>query len=143
MRGALVTRSSDLTGLTFPVTPINFNNEVYDTDSLWDVGSPGRFTIPSGVTAVRVHLSLECPNNGAAGSMFASINKNGSTVVQAVNHARFGTIGFSDNVGFSLTPILAVSAGDYFEGRLNISGIGGPTSIIAGLRTFFSIEIIE
>lgn len=144
MRGALVNRSSDLTGLTFPVLPVNWNNEVYDTDALWDVGSPGRFTIPSGVSAVRLMAGIEFPASSTAGSCFISLNRNGAgTDPQAVHHYRSGTVGYTNNIGLVETPILQVTPGDYFEVRANITGMGSPTTISNTTRTFFAIEIVE
>lgn len=138
---ALVKRSSDLTGLTFPVLPVNWNSEIYDTDGFWTVGSPGRFTIPSGVTIAKLTAGIEVTANASAGSIFVNIFRNGSEVVaNAVAHARSGATGFTSNIGFAMTPWLEVSPGDYFEVRANVNGIGSPTAIINTNRTFFSIE---
>ena len=65
-RGALVNRTTNFTGLTFPVF-MQWDNIIEDTDGLFGVGgSLTRFTIPaSGVAYVSFIASIRAPDRPA------------------------------------------------------------------------------
>ncbi|GIX11609.1 hypothetical protein [Elioraea sp.] len=146
-RGALVRRTSDATGLTFPWFA-SWQTAVYDTDSFWDSGTPTRLTIPAGITRVRLHGSVRLADQLAAGSIFLALARNGtfpgpsSYPGTEALHVRHSGTGFNTNQAFFITPVLSVSAGDYFELRLNRTGLT-VTSVLADPATFFAIEVVE
>ena len=139
MRGALITRTSDLTGVSWPLLPVPFEQAVYDTDSFFAPAAPGRFTIPAGVAFVELLGGVELPASASAGTLFVQVYKNGDVIYAGLTAMRNGTAGHPENVAMAKTPPLPVVAGDYFELRANVSGLGNPTSVLAGNRTFFSI----
>lgn len=141
MHGALINRSVNLTGITWPLLPLPYDAEVYDTDAIFDPGTPGRFTIPAGFGYAKLIASIETPSSATTGSQSVLINKNGALHICTWMSVRNGTVGYGDNAMQSVTPWLPVVAGDYFEVRANVTGLGSPTSIVAGLRTFFGIEL--
>jgi hypothetical protein len=142
MRGALINLSANLTGLTFPVVPVAFNTEVYDTDGLFDPGIPGTFTIPAGIEWARLSCGIRLPDNGGAGSMFLGIYKNNeASIPNGVNTVRNSNSGYIENAGTCITPWIPVEEDDYFTVRVNRNGLGNPTAIVAGWQTFFHIEV--
>jgi hypothetical protein len=146
-RGALVRRTADATGLSFPWFAA-WQTAVYDTDSFWSAGNPTRLTVPAGVTRVRLHGSVRLPDAASVGAINLQFLRNGAapsaafpgTAMWAV---RVGGTGFTDNAAFLISPVLAVSPGDHFELRVNRTGLGTPTTVLADAATFFAIEVIE
>lgn len=145
-RGALVRRTSDATSLTFPWLA-TWQTAVYDTDAFWDSGTPTRLTIPAGVTRVRLHGSVRLADQLAAGSIYLSVLRNGAAASASfpgteAMHTRHSGTGYNNNLAFFVTPVLSVSAGDYFELRLNRTGLT-VTSVLTDTATFFAIEVVE
>ncbi|WP_439580410.1 hypothetical protein [Elioraea sp.] len=146
-RGALVRRTADATSLTFPWFAV-WQTAVYDTDSFWSAGNPTRLTVPAGVTRVRLHGSVRLPDAASVGAINLQFLRNGAapsaafpgTAMWAV---RVGGTGFTDNAAFLLSPVLAVSPGDWFELRVNRTGLGTPTTVLADAATFMAMEVIE
>ncbi len=106
--GALVTRLSNLAVAASTTVMVPFDSELYDTDGIHDnVTNPSRLTVPTGTTWIRLtgnvrwNASMSCGldfrKNGAwsPGIGYASIDK--ARGIQ------------------TMSPILAVVAGDYFE----------------------------
>ncbi len=146
-RGALLRRSSDATSLTFPWLAA-WQTAVYDTDTFWSAGNPTRLTVPAGVTRVRLHGSVRLPDAAGTGAINLQILRNGAAPSAtypgtAAWSVRVGGTGFSDNPAFFITPVLAVSPGDFFELRVNRTGLGTPTTVLADAATFLAIEVIE
>ena len=146
-RGALVRRTADATSLSFPWIAA-WQAAVYDTDAFWSAGDPTRLTVPAGVTRVRLHGSVRLPDAASVGAINLQFLRNGTapsaafpgTAMWAV---RVGGTGFTDNAAFLLSPVLAVSPGDFFELRVNRTGLGTPTTVLADAATFFAMEVIE
>jgi len=142
-KGALVQRSTDLTNVSFPVL-VPFQSTVYDTDSFWDVANPTRITVPAGVTKARLQGSLSLKPSATTGGVFISFEKNGagSAVGSGVFTVRQGTSGYTNNDFAANTAVVPVSAGDYFELRVN-STSSSWDDIQAGNRTWFAVEVVE
>jgi hypothetical protein len=146
-RGALLRRTADATSLSFPWIAA-WQTAVYDTDAFWSAGNPTRLTVPAGVTRVRLHGSVRFPDAASVGAINLQFLRNGATPSPAFPGTamwavRVGGTGFTDNAAFLISPVLAVSPGDYFELRVNRTGLGTPTTVLADAATFFAIEVIE
>ena len=142
-KGALLQRSADLTNVSFPVL-IPFESAAYDTDVFWDAGNPSRITIPAGVTKVRLQGCVSLKGSATTGGVYVSFTKNGGGDVTGcgIFTVRQGTSGYTNNDFTASTAVLPVSAGDYFELRVN-STTSNWDDIQASTRTWFAIEVVE
>ena len=62
--------------------PVNYNAEVFDTDNIHDVSvNNERFTIPAGISKIRIKGGFRFLGDGSAGLGHALIRKNGSTTL--------------------------------------------------------------
>jgi hypothetical protein len=105
-------------------TKIQYNTEVYDTDSAYDHSSNYRFTVPSG-EAGKYLINATCymfGNNNDEKFLEVSIYKNGSQVQRDERHGNYSTGQNSGGVQ-SITRIMDLSASDYIEiyGRINVN----------------------
>jgi viroplasmin and RNaseH domain-containing protein len=105
-------------------TKIQYNTEVYDTDSAYDHSSNYRFTVPSG-KAGKYLINATCymfGNNNDEKFLEVSIYKNGSQVQRDERHGNYSTGQNSGGVQ-SITRIMDLSASDYIEiyGRINVN----------------------
>lgn len=84
-----------------------WNSEVVDTDSFWSAGAPGQFTIPAGVTKVRVSLSIG--QTGIGNNQFV-VERNG---VMATGSFRIAVpTGYNNNGVVGTSAVIAVAPGD-------------------------------
>lgn len=135
-RGALVTKSDSQSLIASSTTTLTWDGEVYDTDGFHDtVTNPSRFTIPPGVSVVRLKGSIF--TNALATILTAEFRKNGGPMPGGGGN-RASTAQFVTSVS---APVY-VTAGDYFElvGYTSSSGITIGTNAHV---TNFSIEVIE
>lgn len=143
-RGVLTKRTTNLTGITFPLV-VPWEGVEYDTDGFWNAGSATRITIPAGVQKVRLGAQITLPDNAVAHSVFVSIKKNGNDYAgQHVSHIRHGATGYPDNFYLlPMGPAIPVTAGDYFELHLNTT----QTSLNAINTTdgvsWFALEVVQ
>lgn len=140
-RGALVTRTTTLTPITWPLLPVPFNSVIYDTSSLWDSAN-NRFVIPAGVSYVRLTANCQFEDLQQAGTITLFVaNTAGGVVPGTISPVwRSGTGGLPTNVNIVHSPVLPVVEGDTFRLRANAS-MTGQTDIIAG--STFAIEIVQ
>lgn len=135
-KGALVTKQAS-TGdqvIASGGTVVNWQNEIYDTHGFFAGGSPTVFTIPAGVTLVRVQSNLLFPS--ASSTIRARVLKNGSHVYGSPDgaHATAGVDGL--NVKSAL---IEVAPGDTIS--LEAFSSAGST-LVADNATWFSIEAV-
>lgn len=140
MSRTLINLSANLTGLTFPVLPVLFDNEVLDTAGAFNPADPGEIVVPAGMTIARFQASIRVPDNGATGGMFVSLYKNGVQTLYANEPQRKSTSGYVENITGCTGPWQPVTPGDIFTIRVNCTGLGSPTSILAGISSWFSAE---
>ena len=142
-KGALLQRTSDLTSVSFPVL-VPFQSTIYDTDAFWDVGNPSRLTVPAGVTKVRLQGCVSLAASASTGGVYVSFSKNGGgdVIGSGVFTVRQGTSGFTNNDFAAGTAVIPVTAGDYFELRVNATTTAWD-DIQASTRTWFAIEVVE
>lgn len=141
-RGALVRRTTQSGVLSFPIF-VPFQEAVYDTDDFWSLSAPTRFTIPAGITKIRILAGVQMEAAAQTGSFYCNITKNGGTHFSTAMNIRQGTNGYTNNPLLAFTPVLEVETGDYFEVRINRSGIANSDQVESDPTTFFSIEVVE
>ena len=140
-RGALVKKTADQTAADYTTrTAIAWDGETYDTDAIHDNATNNtRLTVPTGVTYVRLSAGIQIVNFTADLWMRLSLQKNGSLnydgSTQANTEAGITTLYLN-----LMSPVLPVTAGDYFEITLQVET---DTSIdITAARTWFAMEIV-
>lgn len=140
-RGALVYNS----GSTGTDGPIAFASESYDTDSIHDnVTNNSRLTVPTGVTRVRLtgacRLALFSGETGKLG-LYKNGLYNYVGATQSEYYADEAAGAFADLR--IISPVLTVSAGDYFTINWNTSSTGSLIADADGTSHWFAMEIIE
>lgn len=141
-RGALVSKAADQTAANYSAgAMVGWDTESYDTDAIHEsVTNPSRLTVPAGVTKVRllgqVAISLLTTNVYC----FIQVAKNGS--IAYIGCATGLTQIVPDfPVLAAISPVLTVTAGDYFELKLTVQT---DTSItVTTQSSWFAMEIIE
>ena len=135
------TVSSNQSVSSSTTTKIQFNTEVFDTDSAYDNSSNYRFTVPSGKAGkyaiiMDIHVN-NSDNGGYANNVY--LYKNGSLFKTVNNHFASNTI---QRMHFAFNFIDDSSVGDYYECYANVTGSN--TVVEGGTRgsTFIMYKII-
>lgn len=132
LKSALVNRVTSSFNVGAAFTIVEWNNEVYDTDSWHDNSTnPSRLTVPSGVSVVRLSCNIETANS--TGEIGVQLYKNGAALT---NDIQFDQSGASNFIGFLTLP-LSVSSGDYFEVRVRTTAA---TNVAISNNSWFAIE---
>lgn len=140
--GCLVTKAADQTGANYTTaTAITWDSEGYDTHGFHSTSAnTSRITIPAGVTKVRFQGCVTVTNNTADQFAFLEIQKNGS--VSYLGYTTHNTEVGSTTIRNHITsPVLNVSAGDYFELFLQVEA--DITVDVLANRSWFACEVIE
>lgn len=141
-RGARVSRASDITGATWPLL-VPWSVEDEDTDGFWSLGDPTKLVIPAGITRVRLLAAVQLEDLGAAGSIFATIYKNGAAFPGcAIDNKRQSNTGFTNNNVQVMTADIPVVTNDFFQVRLNVN-MTGQDQVRFGVGTFFALTVVE
>lgn len=121
-------------------TAISWNTEQYDDLAFWNSGDPTKFTIPSGVSRIRVSFCATIDNTaGEAGVWRAAVRKNGvytyagQPASQILTNA--GTTGHLTLT--STSGALEVTAGDYFEVYITQDS-SGAHDVVGTAASFYS-----
>lgn len=114
-------------------TNISWGLPVRDTANFWNAGQPTRFTIPQGVTQVRVECGGAFATN-VAGVMILVIRKNGVASFGASRQSASGRALTTVSTGAT-----EVVAGDFFEMQASIFASNG---LLGGGLTFFTLEVL-
>lgn len=136
-RGARVTLTADETGISGnSYHSPTFDDEVYDTDSFWDNSNRQRFTIPTGVTKVRMLFEVQCNAiASSSGWAVARVSRNTTEEFRDGN-ARYNP---DDTVCLKIdTGVVEVTAGDYFDLEIYVS-----EAWELDANSFMSLEIVE
>ena len=125
-------------------TKIQYNTEVYDTDSAYDHSSNYRFTVPSG-KAGKYLISASCYMNGNNNDevmLEVSIYKNGTQVERDERYGNYSTGQGSGGVQ-KIIRIIDLSASDYIEiyGRLNVNS--GTPSFYGASATYQRYSVLN
>ena len=123
---ALVSLSANETLTTGALTPIPWDTIDRDTAGLFSAGSPTVFTIPAGVSQVKVRASISWANN-TTGERFLEIRKNGGTGATGLAASRILASSTSNMSVASAT--MDVNPTDTFENRC-IQTSGGDLDVV-------------
>jgi len=143
-RGCLVYLTTNFVLPSSAYTPLGFAEEEYDTDSIHStVTNNSRLIVPAGVTRVRLTGNVIMAG-GSSGISQVNINKNGTNnFMGSAEHRRAlnTTVLPASNMS---TPVLSVTAGNYFE-LVVLQTSGADTTAYGGAftSTWFAMEIIE
>jgi len=145
-QGAFVYASSAQTVSAGVGTNLSFDTVVYNNDAIYAAGSPTRLTVPTGITQVVLKGGAALFSNTvvtpASGDYYRlTIYKNGALTTPVFRASAFPIEGSPTSLIVE-SPILEVTAGDYFE--LNaVENFTGSTVDAAGAQTWFSMEVIQ
>lgn len=143
LRGALVTKLADQTGANYTSSPtyIAFDSESYDTDAIHDnVTNNSRLTVPSGVTKIRLKGQASLNNHTANKFTLLAIDKNGATTAYVGQAAITVFFDSAFPIVNASSPVITVTAGDYFQLRLLVET---DTSVdVIKDQTWFAMEIV-
>lgn len=127
-------------------TKVQFNNEVYDTNSAYDNTSNYRFTVPTGQSG-KYAINLTIRTNGQLENelrqSFGAIRKNGSAIAESafINNNSYSYMQY-----VSVNVVLDLTAGDYLEGFAYIFDGDGTCRVegAADYKSWFNgFKIIE
>jgi hypothetical protein len=141
-RGALVKKSADQTTANYTGTAfVAWDAESYDTDTIHDtVTNNTRLTVPSGVTRVRIGAQIATSLVGSNDVLVLDIYKNNSGTYDGYATIRSSTANTAPGIDI-WSPVLTVTAGDYFEARFTVVTDTSITVLANG--SWFAMEIIE
>jgi hypothetical protein len=113
----------------------NLGEIIYDTNNF--VSTPSRLTIPAGVSKVK--LSGAATGASATSQFITRIRKNGSADISQSTAVDIDSAGEDSSV--AITPVLNVSANDYFE--LWAYTENSRTVSSSNVYTWLSIQVVE
>lgn len=136
--GAMLDQQTDVT-VTNVVTTLIGENEVYDTDNIWDVGQPTRLTVPDWASYVRLSGNAAFTAN-VTGSRNISCFKNGASTNGFDGLFRDLRLAANTTTYMNATSgIVSVQPNDYFELGVFQSS-GGNLDMLAA---WFAMEVIQ
>lgn len=144
-RGALVFDAANQSIPNTTITTLLFDTESYDTDAIHDTSTnTGRLTVPTGATKVRLTARVEFAIDGT-GIRKVIFYKNGSTAFAGGGQNREVPISSDPTTMLDVTPVLTVTATDYFEVRVSQTS-GSALDVLStsqGQQSWFAMEVIE
>lgn len=117
---------------------VEWNSEVYDTDSIYDGANPTRMTAPAGVTQARLSFGAKGAS-GISDNLIGVVTRNGAAEQDGAADAglpRAESAGFSNDFINAMGAWVPCSPGDYFELRL----FSASAAIDADGRSWFCAE---
>lgn len=134
-RRTLVTRSADQAVGAWPVM-VNWQAATnVNVSGTWSAGNPSRIVVPAGINYASVVTQIEVNGGATAGTLIAEVYKNGAQLSPRSfnNSGRNTTSGSAVNILTEATYQIPVVAGDYFEIRVDQSGLSATAIIGASL----------
>lgn len=123
MTAAMISFAADQAHVNYSTySQLAFDREVYDNGGYFDAGSPGVFTIPSGVSLVQVGATVT-PSGVTAGSGYElEVRKGGTEQFDgACRSAGVGSTNGAMRINISSGPIPVVE-GDTFTLHIRLTG---------------------
>lgn len=121
---------------------IAFSNEIYDTNGIFEsVTNPDRLTVPSGVQKIRITGQVTVSQTSGGTYRGIVLNKNGGSFGGASGNSQALSVLFDLVMPIS-SPILTVSAGDYFTIQYFEDGTGINNIVGGSANTWFAMELI-
>lgn len=130
---ALVTQASAQSIPDATTTALSWSTEVVDSGGWFNPAQPTRFTVPAGVTAIRIVGAAGTVS--ATGQLVVSVYKNGTLAAGCPVQDTDTNGGDTCSVASGILP---VTAGDYFELMAYVDGARDTDTT----RCFFSIEMV-
>lgn len=146
-QGALLRKTSNQSIASETPTVMSWGEDVYDTANVADIANNG-FTIPAGVSKVKVGLNLEFSANalgdlGAIGidrfEVFTQVN---GSIFRGAIYDRIDGFNYSRRKNYGCSSIFEVSEGDLITASIR-QDRGQPIDVINAIATWFSLEVIE
>lgn len=122
-------------------TTLPLDGAVRDTEGFWNASNRSRFTIPAGVSKVRMKGSILF-HTDEAGAYYFSIDQNGGQTydLQDIVHYYHSGAGGTKYINMAIsTPIIDVNTGWYYE--LGAKHFGTSNKNVSAAK--FEIEVIE
>ena len=142
-RGVLVTNSTNTVNISGGVV-LGWDTESFDTDNFHDnVTNNERFTIPAGVTKVKLLAQVALTDFSVNSETFLNFRINGgnpSPTIQG-SYKDDSSGGFTSRVYQLESYVMDVVEGDYLEVRANNSSTTNDD--VQATATWFSLEVIE
>ena len=122
------------------ITKIQFNTEVWDTDSAYDNSTNYRFTVPSGQAGKYCFMFQGAINITRDYQLTIYLRKNGSTIGTEFILTNGYQPSASTNMGATYHQILDLSASDYVEIYAKLNNNGSSSNFLFGdnFTTFFT-----
>jgi len=141
-RGAMAVLHANKSVGSAPINPVPWDVAEYDTDGFWDIAHQGRFTIPKGVSKVKLYATFSVASApwSATDNWSMTFLKNGSTQFRGASQIG-GTAGFNDTSFSIASPPIPVVEGDYFEVRFHTSNAASLT--MNANMSHFTLEVVE
>jgi hypothetical protein len=155
-RGAWTTKTADqsianntLTAVTWAETQLNTESNV-SGQTIWSSGSNTRLTVPTGVTKIVLRGNVQFAHAGSPSDLGVTFRKNGTDYTYAGRPASSGSSASGGDQQGLISPVLTVTAGDYFEmmviqisgGSLNVQ-YQDTASPGGGKQTWAQMEIVK
>jgi hypothetical protein len=135
-KGARVTKTASQAIASGTWTPLTWESVSRDTSSFFNAATPTRYTVPSGVTKIRLKGSY-WTHDGSAANFGCRFFKNGGDLEgSASNQANGGNWAFRSVA----SDVIDVVTGDYFE---FVAFCTAATTIFGAPDTWFAIEVVE
>lgn len=136
--GAMISLSSDIIISNAITQVISWATENYDDAGFWEgITNPSRFTIPTGITGVRLGMNTRWEIN-ATGIRTIGVYKNAA---EFIGFPKSTSSGASSVYCNAVSMVIPVSASNYFEATA-YQDSGGDLDIVADNETWFSIEAV-
>lgn len=143
-KGARVRRTADLSIAHNTSTFVTWQAADADTSAFWSAGAPTRFTIPAGVTKVRLTSTIRWASaTTPAGFRQGAFFKNGVTFHGRGTNMASALTGSGNGMDLQVvSSVVSVVAGDYFE-HVVFHTQGAALNVLANESTWFQIEVVE
>ena len=141
--GAVVNRTTAQSIPDSSGTIVSYDAETLDTDLIHDNSvNNSRLTVPTGVTRVKLYAQVSWPTS-SVGIRTTRILKNGSDLYLGRGHDTDNAITAGGNIQSCSTPVLVVTAGDFFEHQV-FQNSGGALNVADVIyATYFTIEVVQ
>ena len=142
-KGALVTNSTNTTNINGGAV-LAWDTESYDTNDFHDnVTNNSRFTVPVGVTRVRLTVQITMTAFSVTSELFVNMRINGGNMAPRVvgTFKDDSTGGFSNRSYHLDSYVVDVVEGDFFE--INVDNSSATNDDILATETWFTIEVVE
>lgn len=139
--GALLSKTADETVANSTVLSLNWEDAAYDTDGFHDpLANGSRLTIPIGVSKIQLTAQIRW-DSSSVNLREVQFYKNGSNAYAGRAFSRDEAIS-SVTIQTLVSPVLAVTAGDYLEVAV-WQNSGSSRTVLSHDSCWFSLQVID